>query len=169
MRIIAMAVFGASLVAAIPVAARQAAPAGRGQAMPADVARGRYLVRIAGCNDCHTEGYAPQQSKVDEKLWLTGDSLGHRGPWGTTYASNLRLLASQITEDVWVKRSTSPMRPPMPWFNVRDMTTDDVRAIYRYLKYAGPAGKPTPAYVPPGGTPRGPVVEYPAPPPAAAR
>jgi mono/diheme cytochrome c family protein len=169
MRGIAIAGLATLLAVAVPVAARQNAAAGQGKALTAEVTRGRYLVRIAGCNDCHTEGYAAQQSKVDEKLWLSGDSLGHRGPWGTTYASNLRLLASEVTEDVWVKRATAPMRPPMPWFNVRDMTTDDVRAIYRYLKYMGPAGKPAPAYVPPGGSPRGPVVVYPAPPPPPAR
>jgi len=53
--------------------------------------RGRYLVKIAGCNDCHTAGYAETAGKVPEKQWLTGDQLGWRGPWGTTYAANLRL------------------------------------------------------------------------------
>ena len=47
--------------------------------------RGRYLVKIAGCNDCHTRGYAETAGKVPEKQWLTGDQLGWRGPWGTTY------------------------------------------------------------------------------------
>lgn len=137
----------------------------KGKAMSSDAKRGRYLVQITGCNDCHTPGYAPMESKVDEKLWLTGDILGWRGPWGTTYPANLRLLASQISEDEWVKRATSPLRPPMPWFNVRDMTRSDVRAIYRYLKYMGPAGQPAPAYVPPDKTPSGPFVQFPAPPP----
>ena len=46
--------------------------------------RGRYVVTIAGCNDCHTPNYGLGGGKVDEKQWLTGDSLGWRGPWGTT-------------------------------------------------------------------------------------
>lgn len=29
--------------------------------------RGRYLVKIAGCNDCHTPGYMQSAGKVDEK------------------------------------------------------------------------------------------------------
>ena len=99
-----------------------------------DVARGKYLVQIAGCNDCHTPGYAAKESKVDEKLWLTGDTVGWRGPWGTTYAANLRLVANVLSEDQWVKRATSKeLRPPMPWFNVRDMSERDVKAIYSYF------------------------------------
>ena len=43
------------------------------------VERGRYLVRITGCNDCHTAGYAPSGGKVPEAQWLTGDALGWRG------------------------------------------------------------------------------------------
>jgi hypothetical protein len=48
------------------------------------VERGRYLVKIAGCNDCHTRSYAVQGGQVPEPLWLTGDELGWRGAWGTT-------------------------------------------------------------------------------------
>lgn len=160
MKRIIMTAFVASVITALPALAQQK--------MTPDVKRGRYLVQIAGCNDCHTPGYAPMESKVDEKLWLTGDGLGWRGPWGTTYPANLRLLASQITEDEWVKRATGPLRPPMPWFNVRDMAQRDVRAIYRYLKFMGPAGQPAPAYVPANQTPSGPFVQFPAPPPKPA-
>ena len=53
--------------------------------------RARYVIKIAGCNDCHTTGYAEAAGKIPEKDWLKGDSMGWRGPWGTTYASNLRL------------------------------------------------------------------------------
>jgi mono/diheme cytochrome c family protein len=140
-------------------ASRQASEA----ALPDDVARGRYLVQITGCNDCHTAGYFGSGGKVDEKLWLTGDHLGWRGPWGTTYPSNLRLVVQGMTADQFVKHARSPeRRPPMPWFNVRDMTDADVRAIYAYLKHLGPAGKPAPAYVPPGKEPQGPYVQFPA-------
>jgi len=52
----------------------------------------------------------------------------------------------------------------MPWFNVRAMSTSDLRAIYRYVRHLGPAGQPAPAYVPPGQEPKGPAVRFPAPP-----
>ena len=51
--------------------------------------------------------------------------------------------------------------PPMPWFNVRAMSDADLRAIYRYVKAAGPAGQPVPAYVPPGQAVSGPAVRFP--------
>jgi len=128
----------------------------------ADVNRGRYLVATSGCNDCHTPGYPVSGGKVDEKLWMTGDKLGWRGPWGTTYASNLRLTASRMTETQFVALARNPqLRPPMPWFVLRDMNERDVRAIYRYLKHAGPAGEPAPAYVPPDKTPNPPFVQFP--------
>ncbi len=130
----------------------------------ADAKRGRYLVQIAGCNDCHTLGYPESGGKVDEKVWLTGSPLGWRGPWGTTYAANLRLVAQSMTEAQWMKRARSELRPPMPWFNVRDMSDKDVRAIYRYLKALGPAGTAAPDYVPPDREPKPPFVQFPAPP-----
>jgi hypothetical protein len=44
------------------------------------------------------------------------------------------------------------------------MTQPDLRAIHRYVRALGPAGKPAPAYVPPGREPQGPVIVFPAPP-----
>jgi hypothetical protein len=52
----------------------------------------------------------------------------------------------------------------MPWFNLRDMSDRDLRAIYRYLKSLGPAGAAVPGYVPPGKEPPPPFVQFPAPP-----
>ena len=130
----------------------------------AEAARGKYLVQITGCNDCHTPGYAPSGGKVEESLWLTGDQLGWRGPWGTTYPSNLRLVVKDMTADQFVKLARSELRPPMPWFNLRDMSERDVKAIYAYLKYMGPAGQPAPKYLPPDKAPAGPFVQFPAPP-----
>ena len=141
-------------------AAQQKAP----PKISAEVAHGKYLVQIACCNDCHTAGYAFSGGKVEEKLWLTGDTLGRRGPWGTTYASNLRLRVKDMTADQFVKLARSELRPPMPWFNLRDMTDRDVKAIYAYLRHLGPAGEPAPQYLPPNKTPAGPFVQFPAPP-----
>ena len=156
----------AVLVAYLPAATAADPPA---RAKPADatsIEHGRYLVRIAGCNDCHTAGYAPSGGKVPEKEWLKGDALGWRGPWGTTYASNLRRFMEGLSEAQWVKYAHSTeLRPPMPWFALRDMSDRDLRAIYRFIRTLGPAGDPAPAYVPPGQTPTGPFVQFPAPPP----
>ena len=144
------------LVISLSAAAQQA------QKADPSVARGRYLIGIAGCNDCHTPNYPQSGGKVAESEWLTGDALGWRGPWGTTYAPNLRLYMQGLTEEQWVKKAkTLSTRPPMPWFNLHHMTPADLRAIYRYVRYLGPAGKPAPDYVPPGNTPTGPYVQFP--------
>jgi mono/diheme cytochrome c family protein len=134
-----------------------------GPARPNDpVALGRYLVQTTGCNDCHSPGYTQQAGHTPESTWLTGDAVGWRGPWGTTYATNLRLFMVSMTEAQWLQhaRKMEP-RPPMPWFNLRAMSDGDLRAIYRYLKAAGPAGQPASAYVPPGQPVSGPVIQFP--------
>ncbi len=126
------------------------------------VALGRYVLKTAGCNDCHTPGYVQSNGNVAEKDWLTGDILGWRGPWGTTYATNLRIYFAGLTEDQWIKTArTMEPRPPMPWFNVRAMADEDLRAIYAYMKHMGSAGKPAPAYVPPNQQPKPPFVQFP--------
>ena len=126
------------------------------------VQRGRYLVRVSGCNDCHTPGYAQSGGQADEKLWLTGDALGWKGPWGTTYATNLRVLLNSMSEQQWLTHArTMQPRPPMPWFNVRAMNDEDLKAIYAFVKALGPAGSAAPAYVPPGKEVTGPVVQFP--------
>ncbi len=131
---------------------------------PPELIRGKYLVQIAGCNDCHTAGYAQSGGKVEESQWLLGDSLGWRGPWGTTYASNLRLAVKDMTAEQFVARARSPLRPPMPWFNLAAMRDSDVKAIYAYLKHLGPAGEPAPAFLPPDQAPAGPYIAFPGPP-----
>jgi mono/diheme cytochrome c family protein len=129
-----------------------------GQAVAADPAqrsagieRGRYLVTISGCNDCHTEGYLQQGGTTPESQWLTGSPVGYQGPWGTTYASNLRLVAGRMTEAEWVAHARKERLPPMPWFNVKAMSDGDLKAIYAFVRSLGPAGRAAPAYVAPGG------------------
>lgn len=132
------------------------------QGSKSEIERGRYLVHVTGCNDCHTPNYGPREGKVDEKLWLTGDALGWAGPWGTTYATNLRLLVNTMSREQWVSHArTMTPRPPMPWFNLRVMTDSDLQAMYAYIRHLGPAGTPAPAYVPPGRKAQGPVVRFP--------
>jgi len=150
-----------ALTTASAAVAQSAAPSGQAKSGPL-IERGRYLISIAGCNDCHTPGYIAASGKVDEKLWLTGDTLGWRGPWGTTYATNLRLYMQHHTEASWLKAArTFRPRPPMPWFNVHAMTDQDLRAIYQYIRALGPAGQAVPAYVPPNQKPAGPIVQFP--------
>lgn len=159
-----LAAVSLGLAALIGGAGAAQAQAG-GTSKGASVERGRYLVKIAGCNDCHTPGYAQTGGDIPEMQWLVGDQLGWRGEWGTTYPSNLRLHVQKISEAEWIKAAkTTVLRPPMPWFVLRDMTEQDLASIYRFIRHLGPAGEPAPAYLPPDKQPQGPYVQFPAPP-----
>ncbi len=125
-----------------------------------DTVRGLYLLRITGCNDCHTAGYAESGGRLPTQEWLKGSPVGFHGPWGTTYASNLRLMFAGLTEREWLQRARQPMRPPMPWFALRDMSDKDLRAIYAAIRSLGPSGAPAPAFVPPERQPSGLVIEF---------
>lgn len=142
---------GISVVAAV-------AP-GVGHAAPADIERGRYLITIGGCNDCHTPGYLAKAGDVPEDLWLIGDSTGFSGPWGTTYPTNLRSKLAGMSEDKWVEYArTLETRPPMPWFNLRAFAEDDLRAVYRYIRSLPANDSPVPDYVPPDQQPTTPHI-----------
>ena len=118
------------------------------------VDRGRYIALIAGCNDCHTPGYAMSDGEVPEPLWLTGDNFGWRGPWGTTYGTNLRLLVEGMSEKQWIELArTLRRKPPMPWFNLNAMGEGDLRALYHFMRSLGDPGSPAPAALPPGEEP----------------
>jgi mono/diheme cytochrome c family protein len=115
------------------------------------VARGKYLVTISGCNDCHTAGFMEKNLAIPEKDWLKGSAVGFQGPWGTTYAANLRLVMSRMTEAQWLEHAAKDRLPPMPAYALQQMTQDDLRAIYAYVRSLGDPGAAAPAYVAPGG------------------
>lgn len=140
----------ATALAVIAAAGPVASAAGAGATQKSSIDRGRYLVKIGGCNDCHTPGYAEASGNLPEADWLVGVPIGYQGPWGTTYASNLRLAFDQMSEAQWMARARAPLRPPMPWFGLRDMSSADLRALYRYVRSLGPKGEPTPAFAGPG-------------------
>lgn len=119
---------------------------------------GRYLIMVSGCNDCHTDGFM-QNNTIPENEWLTGSPVGWRGPWGTTYAQNLRLRIEDYTEDQWVTMAhTRNTLPPMAWFSLNNMSEKDLRAMYAYIKSMGPKGERMPTALPPGEEPETPYI-----------
>jgi mono/diheme cytochrome c family protein len=132
-----------------------AAPPDAHVAAKTPVEAGRYIVMTAGCNDCHTPGYSFSNGQVAELDWLAGNPVGWYGPWGTTYASNLRLMVADMTEDAWVKMlHERHERPPMPWTAVNAMSEQDTRAIYQYIKSLGKHGQKMPEPLPAGTEPK---------------
>jgi hypothetical protein len=124
------------------------------------VAVGEYLVAIGGCNDCHTDGWAQKPGQIPLEQQLTGSVVGWHGPWGTSYPVNLRLLVQKLTPEQWVSYiATMQPKPPMPVFNMRAMSEQDLRAIYAYIHSLGAAGEMAPVDLPPGKLPTTPYIE----------
>lgn len=124
-------------------------------------AAGRYLVRVAGCNDCHTPEFDRRGEAVPESRWLIGTALGYKGPWGTSYAPNLRTKVQQMSEDAWVAAlKTTNGRPPMPWNSLHAMSDADLHGLYRYIHTLGPNDNKTFAPLPPGERPKTPYVVF---------
>jgi hypothetical protein len=143
--------------AADPRLDRHSAPDSSYVVASSDSAAGAYLTIIGGCNDCHTLSWAESNGKTADADRLTGSNIGYRGPWGTTYPANLRILPPRMTEDRWVQVLTTADsghgRPPMPWMNTAAMSQRDLRNMYRYVKALGPKGQRMPRAVAPGTEP----------------
>ena len=86
--------------------------------------------------------------------------MGFQGPWGVSYPANLRLTVQSMTEADWLVFARAERRPPMPWFNLRAMSDQDLTDIYRYIRSLGPAGEPAPLAVAPGGKVTTPSIDF---------
>lgn len=148
-----------SVQAALALGTVMAASVAAGAA-EVSVERGAQVAITAGCHDCHTLGYLESGGKLDPAAALKGTPLGWQGPWGTTYAANLRLVAKDKgSEDGFVQYAkTFQARPPMPFFNVHAMDESDIRSLYQYIVSLGEPGEGVPEYVPPGQEPKTPYI-----------
>ncbi|HEY4200105.1 MAG TPA: hypothetical protein VGM83_06055 [Devosiaceae bacterium] len=125
------------------------------------VSVGQRISIIGGCHDCHTVGYSESNGKIDPAAALKGNPVGFAGPWGVNYAANLRLVAAKMSEDQWVKHlQTFEVGPPMPWFNVRALTENEMRSLYQYVVSLGAPGDPAPADLKPGEKPKTPYMVF---------
>lgn len=147
--------------------------------------RGKYLVSVLGCNDCHTPlkmgprgperdytrllsghpeglqvGAAPQ---VPEPWMMTMVATGtaFAGPWGTTFAMNLTPDVNTgiglWTEEMFLRAirdgkhwgQSRPIMPPMPWDVYRNLTDEDLKSVYAFLRTIPPIVNHVPDYRPP--------------------
>jgi mono/diheme cytochrome c family protein len=105
--------------------------------------RGKFLVAMAGCAGCHT----PQvRGQTVPGMDLAGGST-FSGPWGSVASSNITPDASgigyydealflQVMKTGYVKaRELSPI---MPVFDFKNMTDDDLKAMFAYLRTLKP-------------------------------
>jgi mono/diheme cytochrome c family protein len=118
------------------------------------VARGKYLVELAGCTDCHTPGYF--LGKPDPVRFLAGSDVGFRVPGvGTVVAPNLTPdketgLGNWTTAQIImaIRGGVTPdnrvLSPVMPWGHYANLTTSDVSSIAAYLKTLPPVNNKVP-------------------------
>jgi hypothetical protein len=120
-------------------------------AQEASVDLGSHIAIIGGCHDCHTVGYNESAGQVDPNAALKGSPQPFEGPWGTTFAKNLRLAVKDMSEDEFVTFSdTFETAPPMPWYNVHALTDVEARSLYQYIKsLPGELGEQAPPALPP--------------------
>jgi len=122
------------------------------------IARGRYLVVAMACNDCHTPNWRSSDGNVPEAQWLVGNTIGIREAWGTQYPINIRLWFNRIDEKSWLY-AVKTRGGNMQWHDMRHLTLDDQRAIYRFVRSLGPKGVQVPADVPPDLEPKTPYID----------
>lgn len=122
--------------------------------------RGAQVAITSGCHDCHTAGYLESGGKIDPAAALKGTGLGWQGPWGTTYPTNLRLVArDKGSEEAFLDYArTFHAKPPMPFFNVHAMDEGDIRSLYQYIVSLGEPGEASPQALAPGEEPKTPYI-----------
>jgi len=119
-----------------------------------DAARGKYLVTIAGCNDCHTPGYF--FGKPDMARFLGGSDVGFEIPGlGVFHGPNLTPdketgLGGWTDAQVATALTTGKrpdgreLAPIMPWHAFASLTKDDVAAIVAFLRTLPPVKNKVP-------------------------
>jgi mono/diheme cytochrome c family protein len=119
-----------------------------------DIERGRYLVGLGGCNDCHTPGYF--FGKPDTKRYLGGSEVGFEIPnLGVFHGPNLT-PDKETGLGTWtdaqivaaLRTGTRPdgriLAPIMPWRAFASLTDSDAKAIVAFLKSLPPVNNKVP-------------------------
>lgn len=96
---------------------------------------------------------------------MNNDLTAGAGPWGVSFAANLTSDPTGIgnwTEENFKRAlkegkfkgltGTRTLQPPMPLTNFINVSDEDVRAIFAYLKSTNPVRNVVPAPIPPAGS-----------------
>lgn len=122
-----------------PITAPVAAPD-----MSNPIERGKYLVTLGNCMSCHTP--MNKQGQPLMQLAFAG-GMRFRGPWGEVTSANITPDASGISyydEELFVKTlrtgqvGARKLNSIMPWGYFRNMTDEDLKAIFAYLRTLTP-------------------------------
>ena len=108
------------------------------------VKRGGYLVNLVGCADCHTPVDA--HHRLIQAMAFGGGQI-IEGPWGKIATANLTPDPSGIPyydEALFIRAvrtgavGSRQLSRAMPWLVMRNMTDQDLSAIFAYLKTLKP-------------------------------
>jgi mono/diheme cytochrome c family protein len=136
----------------------RAEAAGRDQ-----ILRGKYLVTLALCTDCHTPGYF--FGKPDPSRFLGGSDVGFELPGlGVFHGPNLTPdqdtgLGHWSAADIVraIQTGTRPdgriLAPIMPWHAFAELTSEDAQSIAAFLKSLPPVSNKVPGPFGPSDTP----------------
>lgn len=146
-----LALAAASVIAPVALAAT---------ADDAQIRRGKYLVTIGGCNDCHSPGYF--LGNPDPSRFLGGSDVGFEIPGqGVFVGSNItpdnKTGIGSWTREQIVKAIQAGERPDgrilapiMPWHAFATLTADDATSIAAFLQILQPVSNQTPGPFKPG-------------------
>jgi mono/diheme cytochrome c family protein len=135
-------VAGATVIAAFVVAISGFAPPAT--ADDAQIARGRYLVGIAGCSDCHTPG--GMTGAADMKRYLGGSDVGFSIPGEGVYVGQNLTPDKETGLGAWtsdqivtaIRKGKRPdgseLSGVMPSASFSRLSDDDAAAIAAFLK-----------------------------------
>ncbi|HVF81988.1 MAG TPA: c-type cytochrome [Flavisolibacter sp.] len=101
----------------------------------------------------------PDSSAMKGGYMLFGPDLTSAiGPWGISFSANISSDATGIgnwTEHNFITamrtgkmkglENNRSMLPPMPWFNFKNLTDEDLKSIFAYLKSTTPVHNQVPA------------------------
>jgi mono/diheme cytochrome c family protein len=147
-----LGVFRIGIGAALAVATGLAIVPAAAQQSP--IERGKYLVSLGGCMDCHTPGYF--FGKPDMGRYLGGSEVGFEIPGlgvfaGPNLTPDKETGLGNWTDDQIVaalQKGTRPdgrmLAPIMPWRAMANLTPGDARAIVAYLRSLPPVRNKVP-------------------------
>lgn len=177
-----LAAAGLILIALSPLALSQSSAKPSTPKLSPAAERGKYLVSILACDDCHTplqwgpNGPAPDMTKhlnghpegvtmgpppapTGGWLWAgAATSTAFAGPWGISYATNLT-PDENTGIGIWTEKmfvdtirngkhmgTSRPLLPPMPWMAYRNLSEEDLKSIYAYLRTLKPVRNRVPDF-----------------------
>jgi len=110
------------------------------------VKHGWYLVRIAQCNNCHTPNDEKENARTDVRF---GGDARMTGAWGDVVTPDITTDPSGISHDetaMFIKTNRTgrasggvrDLNPLMPFSYFRNMTDEDLTAIFVYIQTVKP-------------------------------